>query len=450
MSPSTTDWMPDITGRTGPRYRAIVDALAEAIQTGALRPGDRLPTHRDMAWHLHVNVSTVTEAYREAARRQLVAGEVGRGTYVRAGSLEAGLFALAESAARAPIDLSTNVPAEPGSEAGLESTLAAMQADGSLGRALAYPTFALLERARAAAGTMLSSRGVAAADHACQIVAGAQQALLAVLMSLVGPGNKVLVEELTFPGIKAVARELAITLVPVAMDEDGLDPDALAREACRSGARTAVLVPNLHNPTTATMTPERRRALISVAERLGLTLIEDDVYGGLANERPLLAEDTDRVLLVSSLSKTAAPGLRFGWIAGPPHLIEGLTPEAHATYWPMSPIALSLACRMVEDGTVAALTDWQRREVVARHKLCSGVLGTCVPAPRPAPHFWLPLGDGERTAKRAEALGVSVVPGSTFAVGRIRHDGVRICLTAPATRTVLREGLGTLMKAMGD
>ncbi|PLX36085.1 MAG: PLP-dependent aminotransferase family protein [Hyphomicrobiales bacterium] len=444
MADGGAGWIPEIAERSGPRYRAIVDAIAEAIETGALRPGDRLPTHRDMAWHLGVNVSTITEAYREAARRHLVVGEVGRGTYVRAGSLEAGLFALAASAERAPVDLSTNVPAENHTAPGVEEALADLARDGGLAGALAYPGAVLLERARAAAATMLASRGVDPKSGVVHLVAGAQQALLATLMCLVGPGDKVLVEEMTFPGIKAVARTLGITLIPVAMDQEGMLPDALAREARRSGAKVAVLVPNLQNPTAAVMGNLRRRDIVVTAERLGLMLIEDDVYGALTDHPPLLAEDTDRVVLLSSLSKTAAPGLRFGWIAGPAARLAPLDPEAHATTWMMSPLTLMLACRLIEDGRVDERTAWQRKEVAARHRLAMRILGGTEPESAPALHHWLPLADGDAVARRAHDHGVSVVPASTFTVGRGSFDGIRICLTAPPTRAVLRGALTTL------
>ena len=78
-----TNWTPDLSGRNGPRYRAIADALAEDVRGGRLAAGTRLPTHRDLAWRLKMTIGTVSRAYAEAERRGLVAGEVGRGTYVR-------------------------------------------------------------------------------------------------------------------------------------------------------------------------------------------------------------------------------------------------------------------------------------------------------------------------------------------------------------------------------
>ena len=82
-------WLPSLGDRTGPKYLRIVDALAEDIYAGRLGVGARLPTHRDLAWRLGVTVGTVSRAYAEAERRGLLVGEVGRGSYVRAGARSA-------------------------------------------------------------------------------------------------------------------------------------------------------------------------------------------------------------------------------------------------------------------------------------------------------------------------------------------------------------------------
>ena len=87
-------WIPLITDSAQPRYLALVDAIAHAISCGELKPGERLPPQRRLAWALGWNPSTTMQAYREAARRHLVSGEVGRGTYVLSGSREATLFRL--------------------------------------------------------------------------------------------------------------------------------------------------------------------------------------------------------------------------------------------------------------------------------------------------------------------------------------------------------------------
>jgi len=105
-----TMWVPQLPESSQPTYLAIADALGDAVRLGQLRPGDQLPTHRLLADLLGVNVSTVTRAYREAARRRLLGGEVGRGTYVLGVASEAALFAAQQKPAGGVIDLSANIP----------------------------------------------------------------------------------------------------------------------------------------------------------------------------------------------------------------------------------------------------------------------------------------------------------------------------------------------------
>ena len=126
-------WLPDLQDNSLPTYLALVEAIAAAIGRGELKPGERLPPQRRLAWTLGINPSTVMLAYREAARRHLVSGEVGRGTYVLASSHEASLFRLKQPAAQGElIDLSTNVPVHDPDNRDLSTSLAALAARGEL------------------------------------------------------------------------------------------------------------------------------------------------------------------------------------------------------------------------------------------------------------------------------------------------------------------------------
>ena len=96
-------WLPEIQGRKGPVYRAIADAIDDDVQKGTLRAGTRLPPHRDLADRLGVTVTTITRAYTEATRRGLIAGHVGRGTFIR------GTAQTDDDAGNGPLDLSMNI-----------------------------------------------------------------------------------------------------------------------------------------------------------------------------------------------------------------------------------------------------------------------------------------------------------------------------------------------------
>jgi DNA-binding transcriptional MocR family regulator len=439
-----------IASGTGlPLYRAVADALARAIQEGRLRPGDRLPTQRALAWDLGVTVSTVTEAYREAQRRRLIAGEVGRGTYVLAESREAELFALRGSgAARAgeTIDLSTNTPADLAGEAVARHLDRIPEEERR--RASLYPGEADIRRSRAAIVRLEEARGLTLRVAEAIPCAGAQQALTVALLGLTLRAKDVLCEELTAPGVKAAARSLGLRLHPVALDGQGVCPDALARAARTTGASIVVLVPALQNPTGALMGAERRRAVAQTIRREGLTLVEDDVYGPLVEEPPLSGEVWDRAVLVSSLSKSVAAGLRFGWLTGGHPALAVIARDIHLTAWTVAPLAAMLAVSLVESGAAAELARLQREEIAVRRRLAAKALGRAALPAAPAPHLWLPVAvDPEEATRRAASAGVGVVAGDVFSVRRQATGHVRLCLTAPRTRAVLAEALERLAGA---
>lgn len=166
-----------------------------------------------------------------------------------------------------------------------------------------------------------------------------------------------------------------------------------------------VPVPKPRRPRSNCCREARRRAVAEVARRHGLWVVEDDVYGALLDRSPLVALLPERGIVVTSLSKTVAAGLRFGLIAGA---------------WPLAPLMAEVACRWIEDGTATRRLAWQRAEVAARHTLARHTLvGTGARAGPPGPHLWLPLAFGaDEVAACCRAAGVEVVASPLFAVTR--------------------------------
>ncbi|MHA6196689.1 aminotransferase-like domain-containing protein [Pseudomonas wadenswilerensis] len=446
-------WTPSLPDDGQPRYLALIDAIARAIESGELKVGERLPPQRRLAWALGLNPSTTQQAYREAAARHLVSGEVGRGTYVLAGSKEATLFRLKQrDDDSARIDLSTNVPVVDEHSQDLEEALRELLQQGP-GHLLEHYLGAeplLLGRLHGA--SWLNRRGLALNASQVLLCGGAHQGLFSVLMSFCHPGEAVMVEALTAPGIKATCRQLRLPLHGIAMDREGILPDDLDRVARASGARVVVLTPALHNPTGASMGERRRQEIAAVVERLDLLLVEDDVYGALADEPPLLPLLGPRGLLVSSLSKTVCAGLRLGWIAGDAALLAQIDPHAQATHWQIAPLMLGIACRWIEDGTAARKLAWQREEVAQRWRLAQRLLGPALAhQDRPSPHIWLggPR-PGDELAAACRAKGVEVVPAQVFAVKQGQLPAVRISLTAARSRAELKQALERVAAVLGE
>lgn len=178
-------WVPTLKETNQPKYILLVEAIAEAIEKGELKVGERLPPQRQLAWKLNLNPSTTMQAYREAARRHLVSGEVGRGTYVLPGSKEASLFLIKNPPPlKERIDLSTNLPAIDQDNRDLASTLMELTMSAEWGGVQSYLTPDAIQSGKIRATEWLKLRKVSYLPENIKLCAGAQQGLMTVLLSL--------------------------------------------------------------------------------------------------------------------------------------------------------------------------------------------------------------------------------------------------------------------------
>jgi len=444
-------WTPTLPDNDQPRYLALVDAIAAAIERGELKVGERLPPQRRLAWNLGLNPSTTQQAYREAAVRHLVSGEVGRGTYVLAGSKEATLFHLKQQDVQPDlIDLSTNVPAIDPDNHDIERTLQSLLNSGQARCLEHYLSAEALLLARVQGAAWLANRGLQLTASQVLLCGGAQQGLFSLLLSLCQAGEPVLVEALTAPGIKAACRQLRLPLHGIAQDLHGIIPQDLDRVARATGARVVVLTPCLQNPTASCMSRERQQAVADVVHRHGLLVIEDDVYGALVDQPALWPRLGQQGILVSSLSKTVGAGLRLGWIVADPQWLAKVDPHAQATHWQVSPLNLQIACRWIADGTAARRLAWQREEVAWRWRLARRILGSDrLYGQHPSPHIWLHCTQpAQALVQRCRANAVEVVPADVFAVKQSDLPAVRISLSAASSRAELKQALERVAQAL--
>jgi DNA-binding transcriptional MocR family regulator len=446
-----TIWQPRLADAPGPLYRRVALAVREDVATGRLAAGTRLPTHRELARALKITVVTASRAYREAGAWGLVRGEVGRGTFV--------VTAAAGSRPHMPdggdvVELTGNFVTLGGDEDGTPRQSAAET------RLL----WEGLERRdppggggdHRSAGAAWVRRG-AWAPRAAEVVvtSGAQHAILVALAALARPGDVLFVEALTYPGIKRAARTLGLQARPVAIDEHGLIPEALA-EAC-GGRPGGVLFcqPTLHNPTSAVMPRARRVELVEVARRLDLTLIEDSVYDFLLPDPPppLAALAPERTCHIVSGSKAFAPGMRVGYLVGPEPLVPRLQEEVAATAPVAAPSLVDLATRWITDGTAARMLAARRREVESRQQIARAILGGQGWVSHPcSSHGWLRLPAPWRVepfVEEARRRGVAVNPAAAFAADPAAAPAaVRICLGPVAERDRLAAALTRLAEIL--
>ena len=457
-----TIWAPEIDESPGvPRYVAIADAIANDIDRGALRDGARLPTHRDLAERLGVTVGTVTRGYAEAERRGLTVGEVGRGTFVRTRTDPEG-FGWMEAAQvgtdGSVIDMSLAclwVPPDGEDGRALGATLAEIARSHGLDELVAYDPATAPYRHRTIAAEWIESMGLHVPPDQLVVTNGAQHAITAILASHLRPGDTLLAAHLTYPGLKAVAQMLGLQLRGVAMDEEGIEPDALAA-ACRDhGARALYCIPTIQNPTSATMSAGRREEIANIARRHGLTLIEDQIHVGAPGEHPtpLAAFAPERTLFVATLSKWATFGLRIGFVAAPESAAERVRSAVRSSLWMPAPLMTEIATRWIANGTAARLAETKLRELAARHEIVREVLGDRFHVrtdPR-APYLWIELPEPLRSDEcvvQARQRGLSIAGAEAFTVGRDVPHAVRVSIAPVPHREQVRKGIRTLAEIL--
>jgi DNA-binding transcriptional MocR family regulator len=442
-------WLPNLESRKGPVYRAIADAIDEDVQSGVLRAGSKLPPHRDLADHLGVTVTTITRAYTEAARRGLINGHVGRGTFIR--GHEPYDDAAVDSSV---LDLSINVLMPDKEVANLAAHLFQRRVLPWT-QLLGYAPKRGHLRHRQAMAAWLKQLGFIADPEHIVLTAGAQHGLTAALGSVLEPGETLLTEDLTYSGVRRIAQQMHLRVRGVSMDGEGLRPESL-ETACRSSrARVLYCMPRMQNPTSAVMSDRRRRQIAAVAEKYRLLIVEDDTYGFLSPERtPLAPLVPQRTVFVTSLSKSLFPGLRLGCVVAPPALVDKIAGVVWTTMISTSPIGADLLSGWIEDGTAARIAEWKRHEGAARQIMARRLLAGERYQTHPfSHHLWLFLParwSSDGFVAQARSRGVVLNASSEFAVGEQHPKAVRLCLGTPRTRASLEQALTRVAECLAD
>ncbi|KXF77320.1 hypothetical protein ATN84_07965 [Paramesorhizobium deserti] len=440
------EWAANIRTRTGPIYLSIVDALAEARAAGTLQPGDRLPAQRDLAQQLGVDLTTVTRAFSEARRRNLIDAAPGRGSFVTSGGAEEPI-----------LDLGMIIPPSPAGvnlpgliRSGIDGLLRRSSADALL----SYHPDPGSPAERAAGAEWLGGEGDRLPVGRVAVGPGAQALLCAVMMTMSAPEDVVLADSLTYPGFISLAATLQRRIAGVAADGEGMRPDALEALAGATGARLVYLNPTLHNPTTLIMPARRRRELIDVARRRNLVIIEDDPYSRLlpSGEPTFLALAPDLTFHVATLAKCISPFLRTAFLAAPDaEGIDAVAQRLRSIALMAPPLMTGLAADWIRNGTAAEVVGGIRQEMEARHALAAGILPPQAQGHPCGLHVWLPLQHDQKAAPIVHAArrrGLAVSAGTDFAVSDDAPDGIRIALGAVATRSRLEEALRSFMTTL--
>jgi len=436
-------WLPRLAGNKGPRFLQIADALQAAVVDGSLKPGVRLPPQRQLAAQLDVDLTTITRAYDEARRRNLLEGRGARGTYVAAPKVE--LTAI--------LDLSMNTPPPPDGvdfddmlKQGLSQVL--MSADSEL--LMTYHLGGGSDSDRKAGAKWLEPMFGQLDARQLLVCPGAQAAIAALILALTQPGDVILAEPMSYPGLRAAASQFGRRIIAVAADKHGMVPEIL-EEACRQHKPGLVFLnPTLQNPTAITIPERRRKELASIAQRCNVRIVEDDPYWLLADAPPppIATFAPQQVYYISTLSKCLTPGLRVAFVLiRDPHERERFLVALRSFALMVAPLTAALATQWILDGSAGGLMDGIRKEARLRHRMARDILAGRYSGAGDGLHVWLELPaywNSSQLARAADSEGIAVTPAEAFATGSVAVNAIRISLGSIKDRGRLQAGLQRL------
>jgi GntR family transcriptional regulator / MocR family aminotransferase len=432
----------------GPRGRRLVGALREAILSGRLVSGTRLPSSRLLAAQLRIARGTVVAAYEELVSEGYCEARVGAGTFVAITPPPRPLprpsqpVRLSAWAHRLPV--SPNPDQQPGIRFDFRSGLSQEAfPDAALARALRRAAERLtaspgagdpagsLRLRRALVHHLGRTRGLRADPEQVIVVSGSQQGIDLATRLLLDPGDRACIEEPGYPRARAVFGALGARLIPAPVDGDGLIVESLPS----SDVRMLYVTPSHQYPTGAVLTPERRLALLDWAERNDVWLLEDDYDSEFRYAGPPLPclqglDRGDRCLYLGSVSKLLHPALRLGYIIVPPALVPAAVEAKRTLDQATTPLVQEALADMFESGEVErhlrrALRFYRRR----RAHLLAALAGGLGPGVR----IW-PVTGGLHLYVEAPDL-----PGP-LVIEHARRRGVAL---TDATDCLLRESGGT-------
>jgi len=441
-------WSPPlpISDKDEPLYEAIIRALGDDIGAGRLSADSRLPTHRELADILGIAIGTVTRAYSEAERRGLIRSEGRRGTFVGAIKGPSPLSQIMDQGSPL-IDLSRNeAPHVVDPSLALALKNIARQPDSQ--QLLRYAPASGLHRHREAGARWIAQHGLQTSADSVIVAAGAQHALLTIFSALLEPGDALATDHFAYPGLMTIADRLRLQLVGVAGDEDGILPDALRAACRRRKVRMLYCNPTLHNPTNIIVSGARRRGIAETAERLGIGIVEDEIFRPLISEPPPLISSfaPNRSCLVMSVSKTITPGLRVGFMVPPAQWRQKIVDSLQSGMLNVPSLSCEIVAGWILDGTADKVIARRRQELAWRHGLLEATLpGAATHANPHSCHAWLQLPEQwncTQFSMEAQRRGVLVAPAEMFAVGRkTSTNAIRISVGAAESRESLQAAL---------
>lgn len=447
-------WNLKIIDTDKPLYIAIAEAIERDIKAGILLPGEKLPTHRDLARIVGVNVTTATRAYNEAEKRGLINSIVGNGTFVSLNLEESPPFSNTESKVNELIEMGLVLPlysVEPDITPIIKNVLKKK----NINSFMEYTPPQGLAPHRRVGAKWVKQYGISANEDNIIITSGAQHAINCILSACFESGDHVAVDCLTYPGIKSAAKRCGIKLVGVKLDNEGMIPDELEAVCKRHNIKGIYTSSYMQNPTNAIMSDKRKKELSRIIHDKNLLLIEDDIYKFLYNYNisTLTSFVPEQSIYIAGIAKAFYSGLRIGFIVSPEKYYNKICQAIVDTVWMAPAINAEIACECINSGVADEIIRLKREEIVKRAAILADILRDYDYGYVPYSMFaWLKLPaewNSIQFEKVARENGVKVVASDKFTVSNvILPNYVRISLSGASNTEEFEKGINILLKTL--
>ncbi len=439
-------WVPDYEEKDGPTYRRIADCIEEDIQSGKLGHGTKLPPQRVIADYLKVNHGTVTRAYKLCEEKGLVKGIIGNGTFV-SGSAGIPIELMTDHDESSIISLGMTLPLYEMNDH-IRQYLKDMTLVMDYNIALKYCPPEGHIKHRYIASNWLKKKGVMAEPDNMIITSGTQNALAVILTTIFEKGDRIIVDEFTYTGLKSLAQYLGIILVPVGGHDCIMDPYRLSVACRRENVKGIYIMPDCHNPSASVMPQETREAIAEIIRKEKLLCIEDATYSFTLAEKmkSVSAYVPEQSFYIHGTSKAICPTFRISYLMAPKMYMKKLKEGINNLTWMASPYNAEVMSLLQSTGQYDDLVTFKLEELKERNRLFDEVfegydhiasetaMYRCIQLPE---HY-----SEDRIEQEALRKGVQVFGISRFKSGiDTKLKGIRVAISSPKNHKELMDGM---------
>ncbi len=427
-------WIPSFTHKIKINAETLREAITRAIQQGELKPGDKLPPQRILAWKLGLNPSTVAKVYKKIAEQGLVGGQMGRGTYVLEPSNKDLFDDVMDREVKSDdgigLDLSINNPFYSNTVLDLMDQIDIYSLGLSRQTLRQYLSQSVLLRYKYNVIDWLDTqRDMHITPSQVLPIASCQYALLHTLDHFTQRGDVILVEKYTAPGIKLAIKHLGLRPFGVRCDEQGLCPQALRSAIKQTKAQVLVTIPSHQSPMATTQSHERRKQLANIIKQTDILCLEDDIYGCFDTPSPLFVHAPKNTVYLSGFSKVFSAGIRAAYIIASEEIIKDLGMMRHLSSWLLSSLDAAHVIAATEQHILPKISAAILANTIKNNQLLRHYRKEihCLNSP----HQWIHLDQDQRLY--AQKNKILLADASHFSVSQqIQSDKVRFSMISQA------------------